>query len=158
MSFHVYLAKPGWKKTWQDNPITPAEWTAAVNATDALEKIVPPKKQSNHMALGTRLKRDGRQRLRWGQGFVNAEAPSEALITVMFMLAEILGAKVYSEKAKPYASVEDWKNRTKKYYTKREMRRAVRTREWWMRWVVFFITVVIATLTLLLLHRILPQW
>jgi hypothetical protein len=46
---------------------------------------------------------------------VDAQDPSKELVLVMFKLAIILDAGVYSERLKRYASVEDWERRTKKY-------------------------------------------
>ncbi|MFA7276340.1 MAG: hypothetical protein WC043_06015 [Pseudobdellovibrionaceae bacterium] len=115
MSYHVYVAYNGFKET----PIAPANFQAAVKACPELS--VPPKTESFRTAW---LKEQKRQRLHLTvYGLIDAQAPSEDLIHVMFKIAKILGARVYSERLKPYDSPEDWEKRTRTYRQKTEAAR-----------------------------------
>jgi hypothetical protein len=78
-----------------------------------------------------------RQWLSWKDGYVMAQEPKEELVAAMFALASRLDAGVYSARAKPYASVGDWRKRTAPYRARRdaardEFRSATRGR--WLRW------------------------
>ena len=62
----------------------------------------------------------------------------------MFKLADLLGARVYSEKSEPYESVEDWKKRTKNFRDDLASRRNKYRIEWYKRklfWLIIAIFV-----------------
>jgi len=116
MSYHVYIARSGWR----DTPISPEEWSQAVSEESALEARPTPR--GDHLMV--HLEEKPRKWLNLTQGYVHAQDPGEELVAVMFQLASRLDARVYSERAKPYESVADWRNRTKRYRVRRDAARA----------------------------------
>lgn len=118
MSYHVFIAREGWK----DTPISPEEWRVACAATPQLEtKRVGRPDEGRVLAW---LRGEKRQWLSLKEGFVHAQDPTEDLVSVMFAIAETLDAGVYSIRAKRYASVADWRRRTKRYRERLQRGRA----------------------------------
>lgn len=139
MSFHVYIARDKFK----DSPISPEEWFAAATKCDEL--FFGNKKREGRVCTGAKLKADNRQRLDLTPyGLVHAQNPSKELIAVMFKLADLLGARVYSEKLKQYESVDDWEKRTKNFRYDLASRRNKYRSEWYKRkifWLIIAISV-----------------
>jgi hypothetical protein len=106
MSFHVYIARPGFK----DAPIEREQWLSIAHSNERL------KGTRNSDAASFLLSSDRTQRLTLDpNGLVHTQNPSRELVVVMFELAERLGAGVYSEKLKRYSSTEEWEERTRSY-------------------------------------------
>jgi hypothetical protein len=55
-------------------------------------------------------------------GLVFVQNPDKDLVEILFEIASILNAKVYSERLKSYASPEDWEKRTTEYRKRRNDR------------------------------------
>lgn len=104
MSYHVYLARAGWKTT----SITLGKWRSAATAVPALDVSV----REPDGGLLVHLAGQRRQWLAWQDGVVFAQNPDEQLVGAMFLLAERLGAQVYSERQVPYRDVDDLRRRT----------------------------------------------
>ena len=120
MSFHVYIARPGFK----DSPLAREQWLAAARGRPELAALGQPE------AACFALASDSAQRLALDpHGLVHAQNPSRELVVVMFELAEVLGAGVYSEKLRRYSSPQDWEERTRSYRAQHQRQRAQRQRE-----------------------------
>ena len=110
MSFHVYIAHPGFK----DEPISHDEWieAAASVAAENEKLVVTPRGNSQTVHLSA----SKRQRLSLDTyGLIHAQDPNKELIEIMFQIAAKLNAGVYSERLKVYASPEDWEKRSEAY-------------------------------------------
>ncbi|NHZ44861.1 hypothetical protein [Massilia aquatica] len=108
MSFHVYIARAGFKET----PIGPDEWFAS--ASDCPELRVEKKRSRNGRTFCTvalKDRRDAGLHLT-PHGLVDAQEPSKELILTMFRLAAMLGAGVYGDKLYRYTSPEHWETHT----------------------------------------------
>lgn len=117
MSFHVYVARGGFKST----PISAAEWIAAARQCAGLDLPEELNQQGVVHSLVARLRSQPRQCLSLDpHGLIHAQDPSETLVELMFELAERLQAGVYSEKLKRYQSVGDWREKTRSYRVQRE--------------------------------------
>lgn len=115
MSFHVYVARDGFKSS----PISVADW---VDAARQCSKLVLPDgfNQSGVRISVAMLKSNRRQCLSLDpHGLIHAQDPSQELVEVMFELAALLNAGVYSEKLKRFQSVGDWRERTNSYRMQR---------------------------------------
>jgi hypothetical protein len=136
MSLHVYVARSGWK----DTPILEQEWIDAIARCPELEARPVENRKRSYPPLAV-LRGQPRQRLELMDGFIHAQRPEEPLVAVLFALAEILDARVYSERGKPYASVEDWERKTRSYRRRREhdVREARKHR--WLRRIGFLVAV-----------------
>ena len=66
------------------------------------------------------------------------------MIRVMFSLANVLGAGVYSEDLERYASVEDWDQRTAEYRRNLSERRKIAKRKRRTRYIVLVLVVAIS--------------
>lgn len=120
MSYQVYIAREGFRHS----PIAPDEWLAAARQCD---ELAVDDQQNEHglRILTIHLQADKRAQLNLrSYGMVEAQDPSRDLILVMFKLATLLGAAVYSERLRKYRSIEDWERRTKNYRQTRDERRA----------------------------------
>jgi hypothetical protein len=117
MSHHVHIAREGFK----DDPIPDKEWKLAIqDCDDLIFKERRNEKGDWNIAI---LKSDNKQHLNvTPNGLMFAQNPSKELVKAMFNIASVLNANVYSERNKPYESVEDWEKRTKKYRENRERR------------------------------------
>jgi len=139
MSYHVYLARRGFKET----PIPPEAWFAAARACPELTVDERP---NRHGRLVRRVWL-GKEQRAWlslnPHGVVEAQDPSPELIAVMLKLAGPLDAAVYSEKLKQYESVEDWEKRTEPYRQLRDGRRATARKKRLLRRATF-VAVVLA--------------
>ena len=149
MSYHVFIAREGWK----DTPISPEEWCVACAAMPQLELKNVGRPDAGLVVAWLRGQK--RQRLSLMQGFIDAQDPNEELVTVMFSIAERLDAGVYSIRAKRYASVADWRRRTKRYRERRHRLRAEYGKLKRRRRLIFALTVVGGTAAGLLLAIIL---
>jgi len=146
MSFHVYIANEGLK----DNPIASDAWLAAARQHHALTVC----EMRSRKGIGyheVHLKTDKSSRLELDRyGLVHAQAPSRELVVVMFDLAAALGAWVFSEKAQPYKSVDDWERRTrpfrKQYDENKAHHRKIRR-----RWIAFSVVLAIPILVSLVI-------
>jgi hypothetical protein len=117
MSFHVYVAREGFKST----PISPAEWMAAAGQCAGLDLPEVPDRPGGGRITTARLRCQRGECLSLDpHGLIHAQDPSEALVELMFELAERLQAGVYSEKLKRYQSVDDWRDKTRSYRIQRE--------------------------------------
>ena len=115
MSYHVYVSKEGFK----DNPIAMDTWLAAARQCDDL--VV--EEQSNRLRSSYRIALKVNKQSyfeRTPYGLIHVQAPSREQIVVMFKLANLLDAGVYSEDLERYMSVEDWEERTRGYRRDRD--------------------------------------
>jgi len=119
MSYHVYIARAGFKET----PISMEDWLAAARNCDELVVERGKNRKSEHHLVWLRDRRRARSS-RSPYGLVFAQDPDKALVAVMFRLAQLLDAGVYSETLERYASVEDWDQRTAEERLHRQQRRA----------------------------------
>lgn len=120
MSKHVYIAYDRFK----DSPIPAAAWIAAVSQCPALRRPPGGGRDASPPEV-VALAADPRQRLRldvYGLGTV--QDPSRAMVEAMFEVATRLGAGVYSERCRRYASPDDWERRTRKYREAEAARKA----------------------------------
>lgn len=115
MSYHVYIARDGWR----DTPIDKDVFLSAARAHGGLD-VLPVQHRKIPDLFNVHLRGRPRQFLRYMDGVIMAQAPEETLIRVMFELAGDLGAQVYSERAVAYTSVADWQKRTRDYHARRE--------------------------------------
>lgn len=126
MSFHIYIARDKFK----DSPISPEEWFTAATKCDEL--FIENKNRKGQIYTIAKLKADKQQRLDiTPYGLVHAQNPSKELVAVMFKLADFLNARVYSEKLKPYESVDDWEKRTQHFRDDFVSRRNKYRSEWY---------------------------
>lgn len=137
MSFHVYIARPGFKNT----PIQRGQWIAAASGNGKLKGL------GNTETASFSLRSDTSQRLTLDpHGLVHTQNPSKELIAVMFELAEPLGAGVYSEKLKRYSSIEDWEERTRSYRVQQQRNRAHAQSTRRKKWLMWFAVVAVAAI------------
>ena len=134
MSRHVYIAFDRFK----DSPISAAAWMAALAQYPALQR--PPGRGRGASPAGVvALTADPRQKLSLSvYGLGEAHDPSRAMVEAMFEVASKLGAGVYSERCKRYASLEDWERRSRKYRQAEAARRARlrRNSRWRTAWII----------------------
>lgn len=121
MSYHVYIAYPGFKET----PIFLDAWLTAARQCD---DVIVEERVIRHGKVSYSVTLKGGDRRAWldldPYGLVVAQDPSKELVIAMFKLAKTLGAEVYSERLKIYSSIGDWDRRTKKYRQSRDEGRA----------------------------------
>jgi hypothetical protein len=103
MAFRAFVARSGWNKT----PISAQEWREAAAALPELEL---------HAGLGgepvrAMLRGSRRRGVILQQGYLCGEHVDSRLVSVMFALAELLGAQVFSEARRPYSDLSDWQMR-----------------------------------------------
>ncbi|NHZ93312.1 hypothetical protein F2P45_30520 [Massilia sp. CCM 8733] len=108
MSFHVYIARAGFKET----PIGPDEWFAS--ASDCAELRVEKHLNRHGTMFCTVTLKDRRNAglHLTPHGLIDAQEPSKELILTMFRLAAMLGAGVYGENLDRYASPDHWETHT----------------------------------------------
>lgn len=137
MSFHVYIARPGFK----DAPIQREQWLSVAHGNRKLKGV------GNAETASFSLPSDTSQRLTLDpHGLVHTQNPSRELVAVMFELAELLGAGVYSEKLKRYSSIEDWEERTRSYRAQHQRNRAHAQSTSRKKLLMWFAVVVVATI------------
>lgn len=142
MSYHVYVSKEGFK----DNPIPMDQWLAA--ARQCNELVV--QEQANRQRPNYRITLKANKRSRFERtpyGLIHVQAPSREQVIVMFKLANLLGANVYSEYLDRYMSVEDWEEKTREYRQDRDERRyayRVRRRKHLVLFILFLLACVLA--------------
>lgn len=115
MGHRAFIARSGWSKT----PISADEWQEAVATLPELEVFHGASGAVRAMLRGSRHRGVVLQ-----QGYLCGEHVDSRLIAVMFVLADRLGAQVYSERRRIYRDVADWQQRTQR----RGSRRRVDTR------------------------------
>jgi len=103
MGVRVFVARSGWNKT----PISAQEWREAAATLPELEV---------HAGVGAEpvraMLRGSRQRgVVLQQGYLCGDHVNHRLVAVMFVLADRLGAQVYSERRNVYHDVADWEER-----------------------------------------------
>lgn len=107
MGLRAYLARSGWRET----PITADEWHDAV--------VTLPELEVHHVQGGgpvrAMLRGSQRRGLSWHDGYISAHHANARLVAAMFVLADRLGAQVYSAHRRPYLDVADWEQRTQRY-------------------------------------------
>jgi hypothetical protein len=126
---HVYIARAGFNET----PFSMEEWLAAAGQCDALEILRTKTWKLEIHEVFLRGNRRAWLSLR-PYGLILAQRPDKPLVEVMFRLAELLDAGVYSltwNKARDsliahdrFASVEDWDQRTAVERLRLQQRRA----------------------------------
>jgi hypothetical protein len=135
----VYIAREGFK----DNPIGVQEWEAAVRQCKELQLD-----ERSRGPGGNRLARlrggKGTHLSRTPYGLLHTQNPPIEMIRVMFSLANVLGAGVYSEDLERYASVEDWDQRTAEYRRNLSERRKIAKRKRRTRYIVLVLVVAIS--------------
>ena len=92
MSYHVYVSKEGFK----DNPIPMEEWLAAARRCNELVVEEQTNRQRPNFRITLRTNRHSRFE-RTPYGLIHVQAPSKEQVEVMFKLANLLDANVYSE-------------------------------------------------------------
>lgn len=110
MSFHVYISRDGFK----DNPIPMDQWLTAVRQCGEVIVEDPTNQQRTNYRVTLKSNRHARFE-RTPYGLIHVQAPSREQIEVMFKLANLLDAGVYSEDLDRYVSVEDWEEKTRKF-------------------------------------------
>lgn len=107
----MHIAREGFRKT----PIHFYEWLAAARQC---EELVVEEKRNWFGKLQPRvsLKSDRNTALHLGSdGLIRAEAPSTELLIVMYRLADMLNAGVYSNSLRSCKTIEDGERRARKY-------------------------------------------
>jgi hypothetical protein len=112
MSYHVYVARPGFEKS----PISGDEWLAAAS-TCPLLRVVTTTNRKGKVHHSVRLSSDASRHI-WHLpiGVIDAQAPNAQVIEALFAVASNLQADVYSEKRRRFVSVRDWEDRTRSYH------------------------------------------
>lgn len=100
MGARAFLARSGWRET----PITAEEWKVAASGVPELVLH----HDADSPAVKAVLRGSHRRRLTWHDGYVAAHHANPALVAALFVLADRLGAQVYSEQRRRYADVADW--------------------------------------------------
>jgi hypothetical protein len=132
MSTYVYIALEGLRTS----PISEEAWLSAVQQCDEL--VVDPASaafgpRSQHVA---RLKKDRRASVRLDRfGIAGARDPSNELIAVMFKVAALLGANVYSERFHVYESTADLVRRRTQHRRIFDKQRAYREKQRVSLWI-----------------------
>ena len=117
MSYHVYVSKEGFK----DNPIPMEDWLAAARRCNELVVEEQTNRQRPNFRITLRTNRHSRFE-RTPYGLIHVQAPSKEQVEVMFKLANLLDANVYSEDLDHYISVDDWEEKTREYRRDRDER------------------------------------
>ncbi|MDL5031540.1 hypothetical protein QRD43_06425 [Pelomonas sp. APW6] len=115
MSFHIYVARDGFKS----NPISTSDWMDAARQCPKLDLSDEFNRSGVRISVA-KLKSNRRQHLSLDpHGLIHAQDPTQELVEVMFELAGLLNAGVYSEKLTRFQSVDDWRDRTNSYRMQR---------------------------------------
>jgi hypothetical protein len=138
MSFHVYIAYPGLK----DEPISGKAWMEAVKSvSETNENLVFCKREAKATAY---LRNSTRHRLNLDPyGLIHTQDPNKELVEIMFQIASKLNAGVYSERAKPYESPDDWEKRTEAYRNRKNELRRKHTKTTRIRLVAWLAAIII---------------
>lgn len=140
MSYHVYLSREGFKQ----NPIGEGEWLTAARQCEELVVDEQPGRLGNPQHF-VHLRGNARQWLhRNPLGIIESQDPAQEMVAVMFRLADLLDAGVYSERLKRYQTVADWEKRTKAYRQSRDARRQLHRAAQRKRW-IFWAAVLIGS-------------
>jgi hypothetical protein len=107
MGLRAYVARSGWRET----PITADEWHDAVATLPELEVH----QVHGGGAVRAMLRGSQRRGLTWHDGYISANHVNARLAASMFVLADRLGAQVYSAHRRPYLDVADWEQRSQRY-------------------------------------------
>ncbi|RYY77235.1 MAG: hypothetical protein EOO52_07085 [Gammaproteobacteria bacterium] len=146
MSHHVFISL----EKFEESPISIESWHKVAREISVEFPGLVLKPSSNRLlplSYSLHLRGNKAQNLhRTPHGLILAQEPSEELVAVIFILANKLHAKVYSERFKEYTSVKNWKERTEKY-TGREVlkvkqRKFTRARKL-LLWVFFILGIVL---------------
>lgn len=95
------------------------QWLAAARQCDELVVEDQTNRQRTNYRVTLKANRHSRFELT-PYGLIHVQAPSREQIVVMFKLASLLDAGVYSEDLHRYISVEDWEERTREYRLDRD--------------------------------------
>lgn len=126
MSTYIYIALDGLRTS----PISEEAWLFAVQQCDELvvEHAGSPFEARSHHVV--RLKKDRRAIVRLDRfGIAAARDPSNELIAVMFKVAALLGANVYSERFHVYQSTADLVRRRTQHRRIFDKQRAYREKQ-----------------------------
>lgn len=120
MSKTVYVAYPEFKQ----EPIAEKALADAILSVACKNRSLIAVTRTEKHAKGNiavaRLDGSKRQKISLSPyGLVFVQDPDKGLVEILFEIASILDAKVYSERLKPYASPEDWEKRTAEYRRQR---------------------------------------
>jgi hypothetical protein len=123
MSHTVYTAYPGFKQ----EPIAQAAVVDAILAVtyrnQNLIAVTSAEKHTKGIIAVARLDGSKQQKISLSvYGLVFVQNPDKELVEILFEIASILNAKVYSERLKPYAGPEDWEKRATEYRKRRNLR------------------------------------
>jgi hypothetical protein len=133
MSFHIYVARKGFKSS----PISTADWIDVARQCPKLE-LADEFNRSGVRISVAKLRSNRRQRLSLDpNGLIHAQDPSQELVEAMFELARLLNAGVYSEKLKRFQSVGDWRDRTNSYRMQRGRQLAEARKNRYRRLVIY---------------------
>jgi hypothetical protein len=142
MCFHVFIAREGFKET----PIDMSEWIAVAHQRSELS-VTEQCDSRGRSHYSVHLRDNKRDRLSLTPyGLIDAQNPSRDLVVVMLALAEALNARVYSERLKPYTSIDDWERRTKSFRQELNERKASYLAARWKRIILAIIIIVVAAL------------
>lgn len=125
MSTYVYIALEGLRSS----PISEEAWLYAVRQCDELV-VDRARSRGARRQHVVHLKRDKRATVRLDRfGIAGARDPSREMITVMFKVASVLDANVYSERFNKYASTDDWLRRSENHRRAFEKQRAYKEKQ-----------------------------
>lgn len=110
MGHRAFIARSGWSKT----PISAEEWQEAVATLPEFELF-----RGSAGAVRAMLRGSRQRGLELQQGYLCGEHVDARLIAAMFVLADRLGARVYSEHRRVYRDVADWQRRTERHGRRR---------------------------------------
>lgn len=115
MGLRAFVARSGWNKT----PISGQEWHEAASTLPELDL------HGGHGEEPVRaMLRGSRHRgLSLQHGYLCGDHVDRRLIAVMFVLADRLGAQVYSEHRRVYRDMVDWEERTRHRSSRRSSHR-----------------------------------
>lgn len=142
MSYHIYVSREGFK----DNPISMDAWLAAARQCDELVVEEQTNRQRPNYRIRLRTNKHSRFE-RTPYGLIHVQAPSKEQIVVMFKLASLLDANVYSEDLDRYISVEDWEEKTREYRRDRDDRMSAYRAKWRTKLVLFIVFLLACALT-----------
>lgn len=106
MGLRAFVARSGWNKT----PISDEEWREAASTLPELSVHRGPEGGPVYALL----RGSQRRRITLHHGFLCGEHVDRRLVAVLFVLADRLGAQVFSEHRRVYRDQADWEQRVRR--------------------------------------------
>lgn len=106
MGVRAFVARRGWHQT----PISADEWREAVSTLPELDVH----RGADPGSVRAVLRGSRRRSVIWHNGYLCGEQVDERLVAVMFVLADRLGAQVYSERRRAYLDLDDFRQRVRR--------------------------------------------